>query len=447
MLPVLLSLLLCWGEQVGIVFVTAQASSRASVCSLDRFETEWIRCRQVVGGQTEKTCELVNTATATSVVNNDNDESFLSSREEEEAIASSSSLNNTTTQEEDTGTTAGAAAAVEQEVVVVLWPSEPFRICDCTYVPLHTDYYCPMPATDYCRFPRPRPYYQQSSLSSTTPICLRRPSRLQEFAMSVWPVLLITFLAMLVCSVCSRSGQRSICLIVAMCLPCLQTVYANYLLRYRPRQASLMIRRWIRRRGIRFTERYNEIMNGEGGDGSDDENGRDDSPRRRRRNNAVTAVEETLLRDSIAYHRNGRPHMLRLATRIFRERDRSTMMMMQQQQQQQQLHHTESSDEVQSIGAAAVGVQDTTRGDDDLDRENDADLDGCMICFGPLCDGDRVGSLQCKHVFHVHCLKTWYARSRRSNRCCGWFTTIRMDDFFLSRTAHRAVIRFCTVSG
>jgi Ring finger domain len=409
-LPVLLSLLLCWGKEIGIAFVvsaqTSSTSSRAAVCSLDRFETEWITCRQIVG-QTDKTCKLMTAVTATSVVNND-DEVFLSSREEEEAISSSSSSNNTTSTREDTTGTTGAAVATddaEVEQVVVVWPSEPFRICDCTYVPPNIDYYCPMPSTDYCRVTRPHPY----QISPSIPLCFRRPSRLQEFAMSVWPVLLVTCLAIFICSVCSRTGQRSICLIVAS-LPCWRTVYANYLLRYRPRQATVMIRRWIRRRGHRFTERYNEMMNGESGD--DGENGsgtRNDSQRQRRRtnNNALTVVEETLLRDAIMHNRNGRPRMLRLATRIFRERDRhrNSAMMMMQQQQQPQLDHTESSDESQS-NESAVDVQDT-RGDNDQDQENDADLDGCMICFGPLCDGDRVGSLPCKHIFHVQCLKTW----------------------------------------
>jgi hypothetical protein len=34
----------------------------------------------------------------------------------------------------------------------------------------------------------------------------------------------------------------------------------------------------------------------------------------------------------------------------------------------------------------------------------------CTICFGALQEGDRVGALPCKHVFHVDCLKSWLGR-------------------------------------
>lgn len=44
--------------------------------------------------------------------------------------------------------------------------------------------------------------------------------------------------------------------------------------------------------------------------------------------------------------------------------------------------------------------------------ENDDDYlgDGCTICMMRLIDGERVGSLACKHVFHVRCLKPWLQR-------------------------------------
>mmetsp|Transcript_61892 Transcript_61892/g.151290 ORF Transcript_61892/g.151290 Transcript_61892/m.151290 type:complete len:515 (-) Transcript_61892:88-1632(-) len=38
----------------------------------------------------------------------------------------------------------------------------------------------------------------------------------------------------------------------------------------------------------------------------------------------------------------------------------------------------------------------------------------CTICFCRLRDGDRVGELCCKHVFHVSCLKQWL---KRKNTC------------------------------
>lgn len=46
--------------------------------------------------------------------------------------------------------------------------------------------------------------------------------------------------------------------------------------------------------------------------------------------------------------------------------------------------------------------------------DEDEDRDGCIICFGPLEDGDRVAVLKCQHLFHVDCLKGWL---KRKNTC------------------------------
>lgn len=403
------------------LLVTAQATStyRSATCSLERFEPAWIVCHEEVTTNGEdgpavpiKKCEIVPYGA---------DETTM--------VSSSSSLNETRgdndvafSPKEETGATA-----------------EPFRICDCTYVPYDTDYYCPMPATDHCHVPRRQSYHVYDvATPRTTPFCLRRPGRYQEFAESIWPILVVTLAAIVACLCCSRGGHRSVGHIVGWCFPCLVTLYIDYLVRYRPRRAQVMIRRWIRRRSDRLAERYNEIMNGNGG--GDDDGGHDDerrsnnnNRRRRRRRNHLTAVEETLLRESMAHQRNGRPHMLRLATRIFREGEHAGRMTTTTNQQQRRrrrhpaaakLEQTESTEETQShndIDAAADDDEETRRDvheedDEDVNQhddhdDNDADdLDGCMICFAPLCDGDRVGSLPCKHLFHVHCLKTWLKR-------------------------------------
>lgn len=40
----------------------------------------------------------------------------------------------------------------------------------------------------------------------------------------------------------------------------------------------------------------------------------------------------------------------------------------------------------------------------------DTEDSSCTICFAPLVNGERVGALACKHVFHVDCLKMWVKR-------------------------------------
>jgi hypothetical protein len=393
---------------------------------LERFEPAWIACREETvatdgedGQVPMRKCEIVpHAAGAAGTGKNNGDKD-----DETTSVSSSPSLNETE----------GGAFSPEETGV-----TEPFRICDCTYVPYDTDYYCPMPATDHCHVPRRRSSYHvydvAAAVPRTTPFCLRRPSRYQEFAESIWPILVVTLAAIIACLCCSRGGHRSVGLMIGWCFPCLMNLYIDFLLQYRPRRAQLMIRRWLRRRGDRLAERYNEIMNGNGGgdDGGNDNERSSNTNRRRRRRSQLTAVEETFLRESMAHQRNGRPHMLRLATRIFREGERAGRMTTTTTTNQQRRHpaaaklqHAESTEEAHTdVDAAAAADDDKEDGrgvlheedDEDVNQhddydDNDADdLDGCMICFAPLCDGDRVGSLPCKHLFHVHCLKTWLKR-------------------------------------
>ena len=59
--------------------------------------------------------------------------------------------------------------------------------------------------------------------------------------------------------------------------------------------------------------------------------------------------------------------------------------------------------------------------DDDniaIDYDDDEEHDtSCSICLAPLQTGDRVGDLECRHVFHVDCLKTWLPRRNTCPLC------------------------------
>lgn len=44
--------------------------------------------------------------------------------------------------------------------------------------------------------------------------------------------------------------------------------------------------------------------------------------------------------------------------------------------------------------------------DTDKNEDNNEPVE-CTICFGTMEDGDRVGSLPCRHIFHADCLKVW----------------------------------------
>lgn len=41
----------------------------------------------------------------------------------------------------------------------------------------------------------------------------------------------------------------------------------------------------------------------------------------------------------------------------------------------------------------------------------------CSICLLTLEEGDRIGALQCRHHFHVDCLKSWLSRKNTCPLC------------------------------
>ena len=66
------------------------------------------------------------------------------------------------------------------------------------------------------------------------------------------------------------------------------------------------------------------------------------------------------------------------------------------------------------------------------DEETDAEVEGgstfdgnaeaanentCAICLCQMQDGDTVGDIPCKHLFHKGCLKSWLTRSNRCPLC------------------------------
>lgn len=65
---------------------------------------------------------------------------------------------------------------------------------------------------------------------------------------------------------------------------------------------------------------------------------------------------------------------------------------------------------------SAGGKTDTSSSCNHQDEEDD-EVD-CIICFGPLEDGDKVGDLpHCSHLFHASCLKTWIERKNTCPMC------------------------------
>lgn len=55
--------------------------------------------------------------------------------------------------------------------------------------------------------------------------------------------------------------------------------------------------------------------------------------------------------------------------------------------------------------------------DDLVGEEDDDPSTCCTICFVPLEEGDRIGALDCDHLFHVDCIKGWVQRKNTCPLC------------------------------
>lgn len=52
-----------------------------------------------------------------------------------------------------------------------------------------------------------------------------------------------------------------------------------------------------------------------------------------------------------------------------------------------------------------------------LNGKDDDSVPTCSICLIEILQGDQVGKIQCRHVFHAGCLKVWLGTGKNPNRC------------------------------
>jgi len=83
--------------------------------------------------------------------------------------------------------------------------------------------------------------------------------------------------------------------------------------------------------------------------------------------------------------------------------------------QQQQNQGEECTELLLKTKAYTASPEEILQAEDD--DEGDDPSTCCTICFVPLENGDRVGDLQCQHVFHVECLKGWVQRKNTCPLC------------------------------
>jgi len=86
--------------------------------------------------------------------------------------------------------------------------------------------------------------------------------------------------------------------------------------------------------------------------------------------------------------------------------------------------------------ASAGGNTDTNSSCNHQDEEEDEVV--CIICFGLIEDGDKVGDLpHCNHLFHTSCRKTWIARKNACPMCMKPIAKPTTSSCRLSRATRR----------
>jgi hypothetical protein len=60
-------------------------------------------------------------------------------------------------------------------------------------------------------------------------------------------------------------------------------------------------------------------------------------------------------------------------------------------------------------------INEQTPGEEVVDEDDPSNC--CTICFVPLEEGDRIGALNCNHIFHVECIKGWVQRKNTCPLC------------------------------
>ena len=163
------------------------------------------------------------------------------------------------------------------------------------------------------------------------------------FAQSVWPILIIWYgIALLFC-MCTVPGRNAIGCCIQKCWPFWNARVVDLLIQHNPARANAMIRSSWGRTHDSTTDGQTE--------------------------NTIHTATSTFVQVELPSRRRRLTAEYALKTKIYK-----------------------------TPGA------DKDDENDAIDDDPNVDSHGCSICFAPLLDGDRVGALECQHVFHVHCL-------------------------------------------
>jgi Ring finger domain len=93
------------------------------------------------------------------------------------------------------------------------------------------------------------------------------------------------------------------------------------------------------------------------------------------------------------------PHSLKLRTKIYKVVNEKDPL-----PPPAKAEDGSSNDSTKNESTSDIEAPEVDSTDDHPDEPS------CTICYLGIEDGDRIGALECDHIFHVDCLKVWLAR-------------------------------------
>uniref|UniRef100_A0A7S1D710 RING-type E3 ubiquitin transferase n=1 Tax=Cyclophora tenuis TaxID=216820 RepID=A0A7S1D710_CYCTE len=183
-------------------------------------------------------------------------------------------------------------------------------------------------------------------------VYINKQTRFVRFA---WLVCLCFYLGLFVCLVYTNSGRSVVDYVMSRCFPKWSQWVADRILRRDPERATFLITRYARQRRQMIEQRYLEIM--------------------------ATRFQGGINVPGV--------HILGLGGALPR------------------LPEQDDNDEEGRPTQLALKTRTYHCCDSTEDEEEEL---SCTICFVQVEEGDRVGVLPCKHLFHASCLKSWLAR-------------------------------------
>ena len=256
-----------------------------------------------------------------------------------------------------------------------------FRRCPCTPRTHYDrgDFYCPADL-GYCAI--------SGSYHSNPedPVCLNIQSE-EIFVRSIWPIILIWFALTFTFCICTWAGKNACDFILSTFCPCWNKLLFEAICA-RPQDDDQdnnndrrrgFLRRMVIRRRRYIQDRYRAIVG----------RARGSEP------------------GNLSHHSGGSEYELR--TRIFRREKKDISNENKDQDEPVPEQHQETIRDANENGLSIQPVDNDDVNDGETSSE-DQHSPSCAICFLTLEEGDRVGAIDCEHLFHVDCLKGWLTR-------------------------------------